>query len=313
MEKPITEREIDYNYMSFTGYKSLLIFSLLIDGPKSFQEIAEVVNSKEFLKDSISADTLRVYINSFKRMGCEVNRIKGKDNISKYVITKHPFMLNPTTEQLESIIKIYKSLVKNLDIQELLCVYNFLEKLGIAIDNESFIAEIKNLSFLKDVNKNLLEQLITCCENNYKISVLYNSPHSGEKDIEIQTDKIEIYNNKIYLYGYGFEYNEYCKFPVSRIQKINSVDINPLKEKYSKTIKIVYELDNTCLYLLNSDEKILKSNHSTSTIEMTTTNLFLAKQRLLEYGYLCKIIEPEDFKNDFVKLLQDMKKEYSDD
>ena len=308
MEDIIEEREITYNYMSFTGYKTLLIFSLLINGPKSFSEIADVIKSKKFLKDDVSNDTLRVYINSFKKIGCDVKRVK-QNGVSKYYITKHPFTISLSQGQYDSLLKLYKILVKNLCMKDLLCVYNFLEKLGNITSNENFINEIKKISFMKDVDINLLKYFITCCENNYKVNILYNSPNSGEKDIEIVTDKVEIYNNKIYLFGYGMEYDEYCKFPLSRIKKINAVDINSHYIN-SNVTKIVYKIPNYCIKELDENETIIDKNSTVSTIEMSAENLFIAKQRLLEYGYLCTVISPQQFRNDFVKLLQDMKEVY---
>ena len=79
MKEFLKNQTITYNLMSFTGYKALILFSLLSEGPKSYREICDYFVNKTYLKESISIDTLRVYINSLKRIGCEVKRIRGED------------------------------------------------------------------------------------------------------------------------------------------------------------------------------------------------------------------------------------------
>ena len=99
-------QKVTYNLMSFTGFKSLLIFSLLIEGPKSYEDISNYLFNHPYLREKISIDTLRVYINSLKRIGCEVKRVRGEDKVSRYVITKHPFELKLTPEQIQMVIKV---------------------------------------------------------------------------------------------------------------------------------------------------------------------------------------------------------------
>ncbi len=311
MKEFIKSNKVTYNLMSFTGYKALLLFSLLAEGPKSYEEICNHFINHPYLREKISIDTLRVYINSLKRIGCEVKRFRGEDKVSRYVITAHPFELKMTDEEMQSVIKTYKSLVKNIDIKELLSLEKFFEKIGKYIKSENFINEIKNISLLKDINRELLEELIDCCEKKYQIVITYNSPNSGIKNIEILTDKIDISNGKVYLYGTGLEYMEYGIFLVNRIKAINEIKLNKTIPDNLNSICITYELNcNPENLILDSNEKLIKSESNKAIIELNTSNTFLAKQKFLEYGPTCKIISPENFKQDFIKLLNNMKAGY---
>ena len=304
-------QKVTYNLMSFTGFKSLLIFSLLIEGPKSYEDISNYLFNHPYLREKISIDTLRVYINSLKRIGCEVKRVRGEDKVSRYVITKHPFELKLTPEQIQMVIKVYKNIVKNMDVKEIVAMEHFLEKIGGYIQNDEFIGDIRKISMLKDIDIKLLEDLIDCCDKKEQIIISYNSPNSGEKDIELTADKIEISNSKIYLCGTGFEYKEYGSFLVSRINKIKEIKLNKTTPDNLKNFKIVYELECPADKIqLNDNEKIIKKQKNKTIIEMNTSNDFLARQRLLEYGPLCTILEPESFKNEFITLLNDMKAGY---
>lgn len=311
MKEFIKNQKVTYNLMSFTGYKALLLFSLLTEGPKSYEEICEYFFNHPYLREKISIDTLRVYINSLRRIGCEVKRFRGDDKISRYVITAHPFELKLSDEQIQSVIKIYKSIVKNMDVKELLSMERFFEKIGSYIKNDDFIADIRKISMLRDIDKKLLEDLLDCCDRKEQIVIQYNSPNSGEKSIELIADKIDSSNGKIYLYGTGFEYMQYGSFLVSRIKKINEIKIEKTIPENLKEFRITYTLECSPDKLnLADNEKIIEKHNNYAVIEMKTSNDFLAKQKLLEYGPICKVLEPESFKHDFIKLLKDMKAGY---
>ena len=309
MKEFVKTQKVTYNLMSFTGFKALLIFSMLTEGPKSYEEIASAIENQPYLRERISIDTMRVYINSLKRIGCDVKRIKGRDKISRYVITSHPFELKFSKEQLQSAVKVYKSLVKMMDVKDVIYMDKFFEKIGKYINDDNFINTVKGLSMLKDVNREFLEELIICCENKNKIIIEYNSPNSGIKEIEIVADKIEILNNKIYLNGYGFEYGHTNNFLVSRIKRIKEVCSS--EQKDLKAQKITYEL-YTRKFELADYEKIIEQSNDKTLIEAETSNIFFLRQRLLQYGPQCKIIAPDSFKNEFVTLLNNMKAGYDD-
>lgn len=309
MKEFMKSQKVTYNLMSFTGFKALLVFSMLLEGPKSFEEIQECLENHPYLNEKVSKDTIRVYINSLKRIGCEINRTRGDDKVSRYFITAHPFELKITEEQQNSIMKIYKNLVKNMDIQDLLYMDNFFEKIGSYIKNEDFVFSLRKISPIKDIDKKLLSDLLDCCEKKQQIVIRYNSPNSGEKNIEIVADKIDISNNKVYLYGFGFEYQEYGLFLVSRIKYISEIKFAKTIIDNKNNIKVVYEItyDN---FKPNDNEKILKQDGNFYIVEADTNNSFLLKQRLLSFGPACKIIKPDEFKEEFIQILKDMKAGY---
>ena len=222
MKHFLTDNTVTYNLMSFTGFKALVMFSLLIESPKSYDEIQKYLSKYEFLPDTISVDTMRVYITSLKRIGCTIKREK-INNISKYSIVSHPFELSFSNEQIQSVLKVYKNIIKNISVMELVQLENFFEKLTKYINNKNFKELFLKASVLKEIDKNIINDLIECCDKKEQITVLYNSPNSGHKTIDILTDKLEYNNGKIYLYGTGLEYMEYASFLVSRILKIKKV------------------------------------------------------------------------------------------
>lgn len=309
MKEFIKNKKVTYNLMSFTGFKALVIFSLLTNGSKSYAEISDYMENHPYLREKISIDTLRVYINSLKRIGCEIKRTRDDNKISRYEITAHPFELKATPEQLNTLVKIYKNIIKNIEVPELLYLDNFFEKIGKYIKNTDFIDEIKSASILKNINKNILEELLDCCNKKLQIVIKYNSPNSGIKNIEILTDKLEVTNGKLYLYGITNEYKEYSSFLVSRIKNIEEIKLNKTLTNCLNEITVTCEL-SIAPYKPEENEKIIKQTKNNTIIEIKNSNKFLLKQKLLEFGPQCKILAPEEFKNEFIELLKDMKAGY---
>lgn len=311
MKEFLKNDTVTYNLMSFTGYKTLVLFSLLTEGPKSYHEVSRYFAEHPFLHEKISLDTLRVYINSFRHAGCLVKRIRD-NGVSKYYIPEHPFKLKISDTQKKSIIKIYRTLTKNLAAEELIMLDLLLLKLSSYIDDYEFVNNYKKVSILNKVNIDIVRQLLECCNNKKQIVVSYNSLNSGIKDIELQTKRLIYNNNKLYVRARGLEYEQDTDFLVNRIVEIKSISDAEDNEQTNKEITVTYKLKTSgVMPVLNSNEKILERGIDYAIIELTGDNLFYIKQRLLEHGSECTVLEPEDFKQNYVELLKEMREEYS--
>lgn len=297
-----------HNLMSFTGFKSLLLFSSLLESPKTFEEIKERFREYEFLKENISIDTLRVYINSLERIGCEIVRDK-KSEGGKYRLLKHPFEINLTEEQAKSIVKIYKNIVKNIEVEDLLYLTNFLNKIAKNIDNIEIKETIENLSPLNKIDEKILKELIAACRKKEEITILYNSPNSSKKEIDVLTDKLYISNNKVYLSGFSNSYKNTARFLVSRIIDIIAVKLTKTIINDTEPQIITCEIYDKDIELLKN-EKIISDNEDKMIIEIKSNNDFITKQRVLSLGSSCKVISPQSFKDDIVYTLNKIREGY---
>ena len=298
--------------MSFTGYKTLILFSLLTESPKSYNEVIQYFATHPYLREKISLDTLRVYMNSFKHAGCQVKRIR-EDGISKYFIPENPFKLNITQQQVKAIIKIYKTLVHNLSAEEIVSLDALLLKLTKYIKDEDFITEYRKVSILYKENSDLVRQLLECCENNKQIVIAYNSPHSGVKDMEIITKRLICNNNKLYVRARSLEYNQDTDFQINRIIEIKTIQSQHGNVPPAKELRVKYKLKhNGFLPELNSNEKFIATENDLSVIEITDNNAFYINQRILEHGSNATVIEPQEYRNDYVTLLKSMRERYKD-
>lgn len=309
MKEFMKSNTVTYNLMSFTGFKSILIFSLLLESPKSYQELQHALANHSYLHESISIDTLRVYINSLKEIGCNINK-STIDGITRYSIDSHPFELKISDNQTKSVLKIYKAISKSIDVNDLITLQKFFIDFSQYITNDDLKNKIQNISPLNSINPQLLKDLINYAKNNTEITILYNSLNSGKKNITIIVDKLNISNGKLYVYGMNSEYNNYSSFLVSKIIKIISVNIHESTLDIPM-LTVGYELSDCEPNIdLLSCEKIIKRQDDKALIEITSRNKFDITQRILYHANKCKVLYPESFKSDILSSLKAMKDGY---
>lgn len=309
MKEFLKTNKITYNLISFTGFKALIIFSLLLESPKSYEDIRNYFANHDYLKETISIDTIRVYLNSLKRIGCVISKTTRAEG-SKYILVSHPFELSIEPEQIKSISKIYKTISKTVEINELIMLERFFRKIAKYIKNPEFAETFEKISILTGLDLDLIEQLQDCCKKRLQIVLLYNSPRSGHKEIEIICEKIAFENNKLYVYGTSLDFNQYGYFLISRVMQIKEIKLDKANLDIQELV-IKYELISNPQELhLADNEKILEVNDNRILIEIRSSNKFMLRQRILSFGNICKVIEPTDFKNELVETLKQMRAEY---
>ena len=312
MKEFLKTKTVTYNLMSFTGFKALLLFSLLAESPKTYQEINEHFANHPYLHETISIDTLRVYINSLERIGCKIERTK-KAQGSKYVLLNNPFEFKITDEQINSIAKVYKSISKNIAVEDLIYLENFFFKLAEISKNEKYLETLQNISILHTIDKKLLNGLLNACKRKHAIIIKYNSPNSGIKNIEVKADKLEFTNHKLYLYGTSFEYNKYSSYLVSRIIEIAATEINASISE-PEEIEVVYKLHlDKDDVVLQENEELIEQNKEFSTIKIRNSNKFFITQRILSYGDKCEVLSPDSYKEEIISTLKQMMEAYAKD
>lgn len=296
--------------MSFTAFKTLLIFSLLLESPKSYQDIIDYFESHDFINEKISIDTIRVYINSLKRAGCVIAKTKRAEG-SKFMLVSHPFELSIPQEQIKIISKVYKTISKTVDIADLVLLEKFLRKIASNVKNEEFHDTLEKISALSGLDINLLEDLLACCRNKKQIVLNYNSPRSGHSDLELICDKLGFENGKLYIYGTSIDFSQSTYLLVSRIINIKEIKLHKNTDIDIEELKIKYEIKANIQELqLKDNEKLLNTDNNRILIEAKSSNKFVLKQRVLSFGSACTVLEPEDFRQEIIATLKKMRAEY---
>lgn len=303
---------ITYNLMSFSAFKAIIIFTACLEGPKSYEELRNILESHPYIQDTISIDSIRIYLNSLKKMGCLINKTT-EHKIAKYYIEKHPFELKIDDSQVKSIIKVFKAISKSIDLEDYIALTSFFKKFSMYVINNELREELLNISPLKNINNELVEELRKYVKNKNEITISYNSRNSGIEDIMVLADKLYIENRKLYLSGLNSKYNAYTKFPVEKILEIKSVNIKKSKLSFPELV-VTYEYekqDDVGIELL-PNERIIKETKYKYVIEIVSKNKFDIIQRILFHNNKCKVISPDDFQQEIINCLEQMKEGYFD-
>lgn len=303
-------KQVTYNLMSFTGFKSVLIFSCLLEGAKTYEDIQKCIYENEFLHETISVDAIRVYLNSLRSLGCNIIRTTS-DGVPRFHIDSHPFELKITEAQTKSIIKVFKAIYKSLDISDLLTLQSFLENFSKYITNTDLKNKFKNISPLNNIDPDIIKDLINYGKDNTEIIMYYNSAGSGKKNINIIVDKMNVANGKLYVYGVNSEYNNYSSFLVSRIIKIIGVNMQKSELNMPEmTIGYEFNINGNETFIPLKNEKIISKTPTSYVVEMTSKNKFDLIQRVMSHANSCKVLYPENFKQDVIDCLKRMKEGY---
>jgi len=311
MKRFMETNTITHNLMSFSGFKAMLIFSMLVQSPKTYAEIKKEIENNEYLKETVSTDTIRIYMNSLKHAGCRIKRIN-EGRIVKYYIDSHPFTLKISDSQVKSIIKVYKAISKSIEISDFLELNAFFDKISPYIANDDLKQKLNKISPINNIDYNLVSDLLRYAKNNTEITILYNAKNSAKnKEIDIIANKVSIINGKLYLLGYNSAYKNYGEFLVSNIIKIVSVNMqSPKLESPEYIIRYEYlKLDNT-LFEPNDEETIIEETEAHVVVEIKSRNKFAVMQRILSLSNKCKVLSPESYKQEIIAILKNMKEGY---
>lgn len=309
MQEFLTNNTVNCNLMPLTGYRTLVIFAALLESPKTNDEINDCLLHNQYIKERFSSDTLRIYINSLRAIGCEITGAN-KSNNKKYELISHPFEYDIPKAQLKALSKLSKSVFDKIDIEDVIVIEKFFKKLVALIKSNETKAVLRNNAVAVQIDRGVLEELIIHCKKKNQITFLYNSPKSGVKEIELVADRLSVRSGKLYLWGNNFTHMQYSFFSIARIIKICSVTLHKIKEEFPP-LKVIYELRNHNEdYTPDDYEKIIEKTQDKLIIEAISKNEFSLMQKILYYASDCKILHPDDFKTKLVDKLKLMEESY---
>ncbi|MCM1010514.1 MAG: hypothetical protein NC390_06530 [Fusobacterium sp.] len=314
MQQFLKTKEVRYNVIFHSAFKALIVFQLLMESPKTLDQLCEALKKTPYIKPTISKDTLRVYINSFKVAGCNVVKklTKEKRREYAYFIEDNPFRPIISEAQTKKLFEIYDIIMYNMTFEELLNVDLLFQKFNHCLKNEYFAELYEKHSLLKEMDFEMLRTLEQCCKENSLVTVLYNSPRSGLKEIPIVAHKMKVQNYKLYIEGFGLEYKEEAIFLVNRIAKItNIVPSEEVNLPQDNAINVICEFYDTQTPL-EDNETVVDTDTRIRTVIHKTTNKLLSIQRFLQLADSCKILEPVEFREEFINALKSAKGNYED-
>lgn len=309
MQEFLANNTVSWNLMSLTGYRTLVILDALVKSPKNIDEINDYLFHNQYVKEKFSPDTIRLYVNSLRTIGCVITKATKLNNY-KFTLISHPFSYDIPKSQLAALSKLYKNCYEKLDVEDLIRLESLFMSLCEHVSNENTKVALANISALKKINKKLLCELTTHCKKKNQIVFLYNSPQSGKKEIEIIADKIKLKSGKLYLYGENLTHREYSYCLVNRIIEISNIKLRKTDEKLREE-KVKFEVYDPN-YSLDDNEVLISKTSEKVVVEALIKNEFFFIQKILACANNCKILEPEGFREKVINKLRLMERQYED-
>ena len=308
----ISDKEnFDLNQISLTGMRAILLLGLLVKAPRTLEEIRSIFQEFEIMDETASDDILRIDINTLRTMGCEISRADIKTGF-RYTLTKHPFQLNLTSEEVNVLKKVYKRVKDSANIKMLIQYDELFKKIANFVSDEKIKEEIYGILALKNYHVDLVNELLQDCKENNVLKLVYKNPDTKEEsEKEIYALRLVYQNDKVYLYGYDYNKQESVVLNVKRIKSILSRILNK-GDIEVKSVCVKFFLKNFGITEADECETIMEKREDGFIIEGKYHTEFIAIQRILSFGANCTVLEPSDFRDKIIQKLKDMRKIYND-
>lgn len=300
----------EFDNISITAFRIISILNMLLKEPLSDDDINLKLQGDIEGFRNLSKDTICIYINTLRAIGCEISR-PGKNNGYKYVLKSHPFKLNMSLNEINTIIGIRKYIATlgnwklAIEIDSLL---NQVADIMTPEDKKSFLAVRKSV-LCREINiENILPKLNLLekyCEQNKDIKIVYNSPRTAEKEICLNAEKLTLENDSFYLWGYNYNLNETSYLRLDRIIHIELIETNTKNTK-NNILKVKYKLtgNSAFSYTASESEKIIEKSETDLIIQAKVTNKFKFIQDVLSYGADCTVLSPESIRREIILKLK---------
>ena len=300
----------DLCQISLTGARSLFLLCMLINAPMSLEEIKDAFVEGKLMDKSGSEDVVRIDINTLRKMGCDISRADSRTN-NKFVLNDYPFKINVTKAEVNVIKRAFNKIKENADISLLIYYDNLFKKIIPHIADSEVKEIMSGMSPLKQYSLQIIDKLKKACEKKNIVKLVYKMPAlSCDSEKEIFAEKIVLQNNKLYLYGVDKGSNNPIYLNLKRIVKVLSMQETD-DYRTAEPVVVKFFLKDFGVSGLADNEEIESGDaESGFVICGRYHNSFFAVQRILSFGSKCTVLEPSEFKDMIVKILQRMKEVY---
>ena len=309
MENILGKYRDENKQISMTGARALVMLVILLESPKTFEEIRDFMIKCGVMDKSYSVDTVRIDVNTLKAIGCDISKATKRTN-HKYILKSHPFRLFTNNSEIGALKTLYDKMLKTMSADRIVMFHDLLEKIASMVDKDDLAEQIRGISILKQDNISVLKNLIEKCKKHNRVVLEYQPPYSDTyKKYDITIEKLGIRNRKLYIYCYNHSEEKRMFLNTARIKSVINSMFNR-DTTFSSDVKIRYELKNFKEFELEDNEIILETNGNNAVIEGRYFNKFLALQRVLSFAGNCTVIEPNDFKESIINKLKEMRSLY---
>ncbi len=331
-----------------TAYKIFKLLQWLIETSHSVDALNRRFQADPAVGRALSSDSIWLYINTLKALGCQIRRPSPKNNF-RYELLHHPFGLMLSSAQLEALFQVKAHAQHGFNHQEMLVLDRFLKKIVTysACENSQEVIEHlfdKSRSYDYSAASQHIADLEQWIEADQLLSVDYHSPLNGARTFHFLPEALFYKQGVVYVRGERPEFNEPSNLRVDRLLQLSPVANAQLAEtlqnrRVQKTeiwLEVLVDRPNLFdgfglretegVYAQNltwfretreqdntQQHKQRPEHYQGYQVRLLVREWFYLKQRLLACGFPFKVLSPTPFREDLQKTLSTMKQYYQPD
>lgn len=296
--------------ISLTGARLIVILGALMVAPRDLDDLNKLVSDCGLVDKNYSSDTIRLALSTLKALGCEISR-PCKLTDSKYVLLSHPFMLDFSPEEINSLRTVYSNLTKQDGYKTAVTFHKLILKLNERIYNQDTVNRLLGITGFANIEQSLFDKILDQIDAHNTIAISYKSPKGKITNHNIVFDKLYFRNNKLYMTGLDIDIDKHITLLVNRIASLDVVKVSDENIK-SEAYEIIYELKNADKFKLPSGHKVVKiGKNGVAIVKGVCANDFFAMQHILSLGASATLLEPSDLREKIVNKLKEMRNIYA--
>ncbi len=294
--------------MNDTSLRVLEVLKMLIKEPVSGEDLIRNIEKTTNIENIYTKETLLKYFNTLEMVGLEVQKNK-KDG--KYSLKNLPVEISLNEKDLK-ILCLLEGYVKCLYHRKMELLFSDFKRNLINSFSKETLAlyrTIKAATKMKtDIDflcsESIIRQLEKYCIDAQKIKIGYLSRSNKSTEIyTVEPKSIEYELDKAYLIVYNPKLARNQKLLIQNI--IHLVQLPQKVNFVSSPNTLVFELQGRLAnaYKLKSGEKVINHTKNNIVVSNSSEDKMVLFKRLLKYGENCKILQPADAKEDFLKFV----------
>lgn len=313
-----------------TAYRIFKLLQWLIQSPLSVETLNAKFCADPLIGKPVSNDTIWLYINTLKTLGCKIRRPSLKNNF-QYELHAHPFGLMLSDSQRDTLVMAKAFAQTTFNHQEMLVLDRFLKKVIRYSDPsvpqetiEHLFQQSRSLDFEQaQAHVETLEQALA---DDALVSLSYLSPLKGEEQFLFLPEMLYYEQGVIYVRGERADLTTPSSLRVDRILALATLTSNQsetlrqqLRERRQEKTTVILQLFIESPNQWNGfglrewhgiyDEQAKwheASDGSYLEVRLEVRDFFYLKQKLLANGHPCRVVTPDAFRDELQHTLSAM-------
>ncbi len=313
-----------------TAYRIFKLLQWLMEKPLSVDAMNQRFQGDEGIGRPVSNDSIWLYINTLKALGCSIRRPSPKNNFC-YEMLSHPFGIHLEERQLEMLAQAKLVAQRHFSPQEMIALDGLLRKvvshgdLGQSPElvNQLF-AQTRSLD-AQDAQQRV-EQLEQAILQSDLLAVTYCSPLKGEEVFLFLPESLFYRQGVVYVRGERPEHTESSSLRVDRMLAFVPVQDESLKQVLLARQRVKTEVvlqiyvdspQHFQGFSLDPDQGVYQesrlwvdASRPYYEVRLQVRDFFYLKQTLLMLGLPFAIMAPTEFRESVQGTLQKMLEYY---